>query len=87
MPVPINRVPEPTTQISLYEKLGVAQKRSETVSKRVKCCSTTLVVIGALGIVKSIYSILTAYSTVQWLIKMAKTGWKKPEHGGHGEGP
>jgi len=64
MPVPVKRVPEPTTQISLYEKLGVAKQRSETVSKRVKCCSTTLVVLGALGVVKSIYSVMTAYTTV-----------------------
>ena len=81
MPVPARRVPEPTTQISLYEKLGVAKQRSETVSKRVKCCSTTLVVLGALGVVKSIYSVMTAYTTVQWLVKMAKSGWKKPEQG------
>lgn len=70
-------IPQPSTQLTIEEKVLAAKSNVVTTKKRVNFCSVTLIVMGCMGMTSSLIHIIKARSTSKWLLDMSKNGWDK----------
>jgi hypothetical protein len=72
-------IPQPSTQLTIEEKVDAAREHMAKTKKRVNFCSVALIVMGCMGMGSSLIHIIKARSTSKWLLDMSKSGWDKHE--------
>lgn len=69
------QIPQPSTQLTIDEKVEAAKLNVAKTKKRVNFCSIAVLVMGCMGMLSSTVHVMKSRSTSKWLLDMSKNGW------------